>query len=362
MQLITRCPQCETAFAFETAQLRLAQGWVRCGKCAMLFEADKHLFERDGEHALDRGGFKGRGHAVTGNSNKQQQGAGASEGERARALQSTAKPKMTTKIEELHSDLKALHDTLDDESGESGESGEYADTSSSPDRRHFDLTFGLQKMKSLSLEMQEFSGLQSFESLRAKQAAPSLQSEQPRIDGSSGVAEVRQSTAQTGERSLGAGQGRKTSWTLALSVSFLMLIAVGQIVWANKEVIGALSAQSHLFLQSVCNELGTELGWPMEPQSLKIESSSFKLLTGETYKVKLRLKNHQDYAVKTPWLELALLGGDEGVLVRKVFSTKELELQQAIAPDKDLIISFNIKVDEQIAPHIVGYHLDFFYP
>ena len=47
MQLITRCPQCETAFSFEASQLSLAQGWVRCGRCAMLFEADKYLFERN---------------------------------------------------------------------------------------------------------------------------------------------------------------------------------------------------------------------------------------------------------------------------------------------------------------------------
>jgi predicted Zn finger-like uncharacterized protein len=47
MQLITRCPQCQTAFAFEAEKMRMAQGWVRCGRCSKLFEADQHLYERE---------------------------------------------------------------------------------------------------------------------------------------------------------------------------------------------------------------------------------------------------------------------------------------------------------------------------
>ncbi len=45
MRLITRCPQCETTFRVLPDQLKLAQGWVRCGRCTRVFEADQHLFE-----------------------------------------------------------------------------------------------------------------------------------------------------------------------------------------------------------------------------------------------------------------------------------------------------------------------------
>ena len=45
MRLITRCPQCETTFRVIPDQLKLAQGWVRCGRCTRVFEADQHLFE-----------------------------------------------------------------------------------------------------------------------------------------------------------------------------------------------------------------------------------------------------------------------------------------------------------------------------
>jgi predicted Zn finger-like uncharacterized protein len=41
--LITRCPNCRTAFKVVPDQLRLGQGWVKCGKCALAFNAEKHF-------------------------------------------------------------------------------------------------------------------------------------------------------------------------------------------------------------------------------------------------------------------------------------------------------------------------------
>jgi predicted Zn finger-like uncharacterized protein len=40
---ITHCPQCETAFKVSPQQLDLAKGWVRCGRCAHVFEAALHF-------------------------------------------------------------------------------------------------------------------------------------------------------------------------------------------------------------------------------------------------------------------------------------------------------------------------------
>lgn len=42
---ITHCPQCETAFKVSPQQLDAAKGWVRCGRCAHVFEA--HLYFED---------------------------------------------------------------------------------------------------------------------------------------------------------------------------------------------------------------------------------------------------------------------------------------------------------------------------
>src|SRR6478672_4319935 len=39
MSLITSCPACGTMFKVVPDQLRISEGWVRCGHCAEIFDA-----------------------------------------------------------------------------------------------------------------------------------------------------------------------------------------------------------------------------------------------------------------------------------------------------------------------------------
>lgn len=304
----------------------------------MLFEADRHLFERetDQHNSLRPESFINKNASI----------------------QTSQSKLRTNNLGELHSDLRALHDAL--ALGESSnELGDYSQTSDLPHGYSIDLSTGLEKMKSLSLEMQTFSGVNSLHASSTKTSLLSTPVELLGSDELHGKESIVQGAENGGIKPHKQGGPFRVQMFLCTT---LLLVALCQILWTQKEVIGALSAQSHFLLQNICSIFGTELGWPIEPESLKIESSSFKLVSDENFRIKLRLKNHQDYAVKTPWLELALLAADESVLARKVFSARDLELQEAIAADKDLIISFNINVDEKIAPNVVGYHLDFFYP
>ena len=43
MSLVTRCPECSTAFRVLPAQLSARAGRVRCGKCAKVFDGVAHL-------------------------------------------------------------------------------------------------------------------------------------------------------------------------------------------------------------------------------------------------------------------------------------------------------------------------------
>lgn len=43
MSLITRCPACATLFRVVPDQLKVADGWVRCGQCAEVFDASSHF-------------------------------------------------------------------------------------------------------------------------------------------------------------------------------------------------------------------------------------------------------------------------------------------------------------------------------
>ena len=48
MSQITRCPYCATTFKVVADQLRISDGWVRCGQCKQVFDASEHLMP--GEH------------------------------------------------------------------------------------------------------------------------------------------------------------------------------------------------------------------------------------------------------------------------------------------------------------------------
>jgi predicted Zn finger-like uncharacterized protein len=43
MNLITRCPACQTSFRVVPDQLRISEGWVRCGRCQQIFDANAAL-------------------------------------------------------------------------------------------------------------------------------------------------------------------------------------------------------------------------------------------------------------------------------------------------------------------------------
>ena len=45
MRYVTHCPSCGTAYKIVDDQLRIAQGWVRCGHCGEPFNALDHLID-----------------------------------------------------------------------------------------------------------------------------------------------------------------------------------------------------------------------------------------------------------------------------------------------------------------------------
>jgi predicted Zn finger-like uncharacterized protein len=49
MSLATRCTSCGTIFRVVQDQLRVSEGWVRCGRCAEVFDAREQLFDVERE-------------------------------------------------------------------------------------------------------------------------------------------------------------------------------------------------------------------------------------------------------------------------------------------------------------------------
>ncbi|HEX6019055.1 MAG TPA: zinc-ribbon domain-containing protein, partial [Burkholderiaceae bacterium] len=54
MSLATRCPVCQTVFRVVQDQLKVSEGWVRCGRCAKVFNAFEGLFDLEREFPATR--------------------------------------------------------------------------------------------------------------------------------------------------------------------------------------------------------------------------------------------------------------------------------------------------------------------
>jgi predicted Zn finger-like uncharacterized protein len=52
MSMITRCPGCQTLFKVVPDQLRISEGWVRCGHCSQIFDATPHLLPLEQPSAI----------------------------------------------------------------------------------------------------------------------------------------------------------------------------------------------------------------------------------------------------------------------------------------------------------------------
>lgn len=61
MSQITRCPSCGTTFKVVADQLRISEGWVRCGQCKEVFDAAAHLLVAETGHLLPEMSFESTG-------------------------------------------------------------------------------------------------------------------------------------------------------------------------------------------------------------------------------------------------------------------------------------------------------------
>ena len=59
MTLATRCPGCGTSFRVVQDQLKVSEGWVRCGRCNEVFNAIEALFETDTAQPVPAGAAPG---------------------------------------------------------------------------------------------------------------------------------------------------------------------------------------------------------------------------------------------------------------------------------------------------------------
>ncbi|MBT9505357.1 DUF3426 domain-containing protein [Rhodoferax sp.] len=312
MSLITRCPACETMFKVVPDQLRISEGWVRCGQCDEVFDASLHLVPAVPE--------------IVGSATDYQDETPSDVTE---SLQPELQPV------DIPLDMDQV-DGVDEQPAEDALIGPRASdegiAESSPD-----------------LMVQE-SELEAAEDERDPEPQDSIPASE--------VSFLRDNHADAVPRRPLVRAG----W--ALLIGLLLLGLVGQLVIHERDRIAASEPALRPWLMALCEPLHCTLSPLRRIESIVIESSSFTRIRGTAYRLNLTVKNTASMALAVPAIELTLTDSRDQPLVRRVFSPVELGAKSdTLAMGTEWSMSMAMAVSAAgAADRVAGYRLLAFYP
>lgn len=144
------------------------------------------------------------------------------------------------------------------------------------------------------------------------------------------------------------------------------IVLLGQLIYFNRTRIAAEAPELRPMLEQTCKALGCTVPWPTDLAFIRTEWSELSFVPEHPNLIQLSatLKNHASYAQTYPMLEVSLKDADDQVLIRKVFTPKEY-----LRSDDFKLQRFNsnseVKVTMRLDAgqvHAMGYSLYWFYP
>jgi predicted Zn finger-like uncharacterized protein len=320
MSLITCCPACGTMFKVVPDQLRISEGWVRCGHCAEVFDASAYLQGEEVPAAPPR----------------------AAE---------TALRRETVEVQtgpESEGFASSVHTEIPESEGLASEAPDSAlleATAQALVEHPLDRPFELRRDDSLRAEDER--------ELPVPTAVPP--EPEPALEDLSFVQQAR----------------RKEFWhrPTVRAALILLLIAMGallvaQVAYEDRDHLAAAKPALRPWLVKLCEPLRCAIHPPRQIDAIAIDSSSFNKLRTDAYRLNVTLKNQAATEVAMPALELTLTDAQDQALVRRVVMPDELGGNaRAIPAASEWSGSLALAVAaSEASGRIAGYRLLAFYP
>jgi predicted Zn finger-like uncharacterized protein len=325
--LATRCPECSTVFRVVPDQLRVSEGWVRCGRCTAVFNAVKHFVELEARPAgaAPLAAPPPPPPPTVPPSPPTSPPTSRFVSQEAPTTASPAVAEPT--LDHPHSAFHRYDDDVADDERVRGATGQ--DAAAGASTHHVD-------------------------------AAPDVEAEAdartaplPRF--------VRQADRAARWRS------RPVRIASAIGMALLGLLLAGQVALTWRDHLAARVPALQPALAAACGVLDCTLGPPRQIAALAVEGSGLaRVEKSSLYKLSLTLKNRSDLALAVPALDLSLTDSDGRLVARRVLSASELGLGAAggpgtIAAGADLPLQAVLQLD-RAAPAVTGYTVELFYP
>lgn len=148
-----------------------------------------------------------------------------------------------------------------------------------------------------------------------------------------------------------------------LSVALLLVLA-GQIVFHERDRIAASEPGLKPWLLVICAHLNCTLSPLRRIESIVIDSSSFTKSRGDSYRLNFTLKNTATVALAMPAIELTLTDSLDQPVLRRVFLPAELGVKSdtlAAGSEGPASLAVAVKAGGMV-DRVAGYRLLAFYP
>lgn len=340
MSLITQCPACSTMFRVVPDQLRISEGWVRCGQCDEVFDANAHLRMLD-ESTLSPPAAPAQ--VPMASVDEPLAPAPAEQPTQAAPAPSYDWGPMLDPVSEAH---------VDPEVATEGVLHAQDEPTPAP---------VVAPLEEPILHTADLNAAPASEDL----AAPL----DPFLAHSPHDAPLEQPLDHAALSFMAASQpaaparrwlGNKVLVTVCVLLA--MLVALQYLI-TDRDMVAASVPTLRPLLNSLCEPLNCRVEPPRQIDAIAIESSTFTSMKPGVYVLSLALKNSAAIELATPALELTLTDMQDQPLFRRVLLPAELGAVAQMAAGAELSVSTPIGVTTNAAlEKIAGYKLLAFYP
>ena len=314
--LATRCSACGTVFRVVPDQLRVSEGWVRCGRCSEVFNALEGLVDLE-----------------------------------------TGMPKRST-------GAGLAPPVADEAEAQESQHGEY-------DYAHPAARPGAPALPSASPPAVQHATIQEDDS-----AADSSLNTRPDFSSQISAEELAQASAKP---SFVASADRAALWRRPRVRGALVLVGVlavlglaAQMVHEYRNLVAAAWPESRPWLERACAPLNCKVEAAQAIENLAVESSGLvRVEKSSLYRLQIGLRNRASIDLAVPALDVTLTDSQGRLIARKVLRVAELGAPQAtIGAGRELNVqatlqaaaATNGEAPAQPVQPIAGYTIELFYP
>lgn len=367
MSLATRCVSCGTVFRVVQDQLKVSEGWVRCGRCDEVFSALEHLFD------LDRDAPPARTPPDAPTSDEPK-GASASDDVRASAPEDVI---LLGKDDRVRS--RFFQPEQDNVAYSPAEQVDERDRVEFADARFNDELLHAAETTVPDPLLESLSARQPSKKARwwtrltwlprsRKRAAPL---DTPEIEA---LSELDEATAPHADEAsaeepefLRRAKAHARWNTPAMRMAFAGgAVALGgllgaQVALHHRDVVAARWPATLGPLTSACEWFGCQIEAPRRIEAVTVDSSALAPARGGTaYRLSLLLRNRGSLPVATPSIDLTLTDSSGQLIARRALSPADFPGAPAVIPaDAEAPLQLLLASN---GPQLSSYIVEVFYP